>query len=112
MRMGMDQYLHAFKGEDFIEIGCWRNEHKFNSVIHGVWVNRGKPGDAPEDGFNGVSVILTLNDLKMLIELAQDRKLHEHEDGKDYFYGKTINILEVAIEMVCNGWEMSYHNNY
>lgn len=110
--MGLDQYLYATKNKDKIQLGYWRKEYKLNSKIHEIWDIQGRPGNKPESYFNEIPVVLSLKNIENLIELTSNYELYEYLDNKDFFYGKTLAIFEVAIELLTIGWEVYYISDY
>jgi len=116
--MGLDQYAYTRKNGDEtteVEFAYWRKHNALQGWMENLWIHKGNTGI-----FNGVYVILTLEDLECLEQDLHNEALPE-TDG--FFYGsdsrfddrqnlKTLKFIFEAKKAIKNGLEVVYCSSW
>jgi hypothetical protein len=105
--MGLDQYAFARKGDEQLDIACWRKHANLEGWMASLYVERG----GVEEEFNCVELRLFENDLLTLKQQYQNL-----EKSMGFFWGEsetedddtTRAFIEDAKSLMADGYEIIY----
>lgn len=104
--MGLDQYAFARKGEENVEIMCWRNHANLEGWMAELYFTRGGRGD-----FNCIDLELTPEDL-----LRLDKEHRNLKEASGFFLGNTTEqkiedtqrFIDDAFVRLAEGYRIIY----
>jgi hypothetical protein len=107
--MGLDQYGFARKGEETVEVACWRKHANLQGWMERLWTTR--TGGSGSD-FNCKELVLTGDDLN---QLESEYKTLARSTG--FFWGEshpeddqlTKSFIAEAKKYMNDGYEVYYY---
>jgi len=104
--MGLDQYAFARKGEENIEISCWRKHANLQGWMEDLYTSRGG-----KESFNCIDLRLFEEDLTSLA-----REHDSLETATGFFWGTseledieaTKEFISQATDLLAQGYEIIY----